>query len=113
MTQLRTRSQAGLIVAVVVLAVAGLALIGAYFYLSRQPASADSGWVNPQALTRASNIAPDLAVLTLAGEPDDRIIRASLDANERETAYATLAYSMLLPDTVRGGQWLVMGQRLR
>ncbi len=108
MKQLRTSPQTGLIVAVVVLAVAGLALIGAYFYLSRQPAVADSGWVDPQALVRGSNIAPDLAVLTLAGEPDDRIIRASLDANERETAYATLAYSMLLPDAVRGGQWLVM-----
>ncbi len=108
MTQLRTRSQTGLIIAVALLAVAGLALVGAYFYLSRQPAVADSGWVDPQALVRSSNIAPDLAVLTLAGEPDDRIIRASLDANERETAYATLAYSMLVPDAVRGGQWLVM-----
>ena len=108
MKQLRVSSQTGIIIAVAVLAVAGLALIGAYFYLSRQPAVVDSGWVNPQALARGSNIAPDLAVLTLAGEPDDRIIRASLDANERETAYATLAYSMLLPDTVRGGQWLVM-----
>jgi hypothetical protein len=108
MKQLRTSPQTGLIIAVAFLAVAGLALIGAYFYLSRQPAVADSGWVNPQAIVRSSNIAPDLAVLTLAGEPDDRIIRASLDANERESAYATLAYSMLLPDTVRGGQWLVM-----
>jgi hypothetical protein len=108
MTQLRTRSQTGPILAVAFLAVAGLALIGAYFYLSRQPAVADSGWVDPQALARGSSIAPDLAVLTLAGEPDDRIIRASLDANERETAYATLAYGMLIPDAVRGGQWLVM-----
>ena len=100
--------QTGLVFAVALLAVAGLALLGVYFYLSRQTTVADSGWVNPQDLVRGSSVAPDLAALTLAGEPDDRIIRASLDANERETAYATLAYSMLLPDTQRGGQWLVM-----
>jgi len=35
-------------------------------------------------------------------------VRAALDAGERETAYATLAYSVLLPDTVRSGQWLVL-----
>ena len=38
-------------------------------------------------------IAPDVAVLTLAGEPDDRIIRAALDSGERETAYATLVFA--------------------
>ena len=58
-----------------------------------------AGWVDPQAAIQAGAIAPDIAVLTLAGEPDDRIIRAALDAGERETAYATLAYSVLLPDT--------------
>ncbi len=96
-----------LILAVVVLAVAGVALLGAYFYLSRQSV-ADSGWVDPQAGIKASAVAPDIAVLTLAGEPDDRIIRAALDAGERETANATLAYSVLLPDTVRSGQWLIL-----
>jgi len=47
-------------------------------------------------------------VLTLAGESDVRIVRAALDGVERETAYATLAYSLLLPDTVRSGQWLIL-----
>lgn len=100
-------SQVGLIIAVVFLAIVGLVLLGAYFYLSRQ-ATADVGWVDPQASIERSAIAPDLAVLTLAGEPDDRIVRAALDMGERETAYATLAYSVLLPDTVRSGQWLVL-----
>ncbi len=94
------------------LAVAGLALLGTYFFMSRQTV-ADSGWVDPQATVNPSAIAPDLAVLTLAGEPDDRIIRAALDAGERETAYATLAYSVLLPEAVRGGQWLVLANAYR
>jgi len=94
-------------IAVVLLAIAGLALLGTYFFLSRQ-ATAEVGWVDPQASIDSSLIAPDLAVLTLAGEGDDRIVRAALDAGERETAYATLAYSVLLPDTVRSGQWLVL-----
>lgn len=94
-------------IAVVLLAITGLALLGTYFYLSRQ-AAAEVGWVDPQASIDSSLIAPDLAVLTLAGEGDDRIVRAALDAGERETAYATLAYSVLLPDTVRSGQWLVL-----
>jgi hypothetical protein len=102
-----TLTQTGLIVAMVVLAVVGLALLGTYFYLSRQ-STADTGWVDPQASVNSTLIAPDLAVLTLAGEGDDRIVRASLDAGERETAYATLAYSALLPDAVRSGQWLVL-----
>lgn len=109
MTRLRsvTLPQKGLMIAVVLLAITGLALLGTYFYLSRQ-ATAEVGWVDPQASIDSSLIAPDLAVLTLAGEGDDRIVRAALDAGERETAYATLAYSALLPDTVRSGQWLVL-----
>ena len=99
--------QIGLLVAVALLAVAGLVLLGTYFFLSRQTV-ADTGWVDPQADVNAKAIAPDIAVLTLAGEPDDRIIRAALDAGERETAYSTLAYSVLLPDTVRSGQWLML-----
>jgi hypothetical protein len=99
--------QVGLLIAVVILAVAGLVLLGTYFYLSRQT-PAVTGWADPQAGIKASAIAPDIAVLTLAGEPDERIIRAALDAGERETANATLAYSVLLPDTVRSGQWQVL-----
>lgn len=109
MTRLRsvTVPQTVLTIAVVLLAIVGLALLGTYVYLSRQT-TAEVGWVDPQASVDSGLVAPDLAVLTLAGEGDDRIVRAALDAGERETAYATLAYSVLLPDTVRSGQWLVL-----
>jgi hypothetical protein len=94
---------------VIVLALAGLGLLGAYFFLSRQPAE-DVKWVNPVAAVQSKAVAPDLAVLTLAGEPDDRIIRAALDANEVETAYATLAHSVMLPDNLRSGGWLLLAR---
>lgn len=94
----------------VILIVAGLALLGTYFYLSRQTA-AGIQWLNPVEAVRTDAIAPDLAVLTLAGEPDERVIQAALDAGELETAYATLAYSTLLPDTLRSGHWLLLAPR--
>ena len=76
--------------AVVVLTLAGLGLLGMYFFLSRQPVQA-AEWVNPVTVIVTESVAPDIAVLTLAGEPDDRVVRAALDAGEVEAAYATLA----------------------
>ena len=95
----------------VLLTVAGLVLLGAYFYLTRQPAASD-GWVKPLEAVQASAVAPDMAVLPLAGYADDQAIRSALDAGEVETAYAILAYSTLLPDTVRSGHWLLLASRL-
>lgn len=99
-----------LMAAVIILAVAGLALLGAYFFASRPSTVTDPGWQSPLAATESQAIAPDLAVLTLAGEPEDRVVRAALDANEGETAYATLAYSILLSDQLRSGQWLLVAR---
>lgn len=101
---------AALIAGVVILTLAGLGLLGAYFYLSRQ-ANSQVAWVSPFSAIRPKAVAPDLAVLTLAGEPDDRVIRAALDAGETETAYAGLATSVLLPDSLRSGHWLLLADR--
>ncbi len=100
---------AALVGSVAILLLAGLALLGAYLYFSRQ-AAAPTAWVNPISAVDAPAVAPDLAVLTLAGEADDRVIQAALDANETETAYATLAYSTLLSDSQRSGHWLLLAQ---
>ncbi|MCU0500203.1 MAG: hypothetical protein MUC51_00290 [Anaerolineae bacterium] len=99
-----------LVAGVVVLTLTGLALLGAYLYLSRE-AAAKITWVSPVEAVRPQAVAPDLAVLSLAGEPEDRVIRAALDANEIETAYAGLAYSVLLPDSQRSGHWLLLADR--
>ncbi len=97
---------------VILFALAGVILLGAYIYLSRSSSAVAAGWVNPSAVVETQAVAPDLAVLTLAGENDERVIKAALDAGELETAYATLAYSTLLSDAVRSGQLLLLGQRL-
>ena len=96
----------------IVLALAGVALLVAYFLLSRQPATVDR-WTNPLAGVKTEAIAPDLAVLTLAGETDDRVIRAALDAGEIETAYATLVNSMLMTDNLRSGGWLLLARQFQ
>src|SRR5512136_1393048 len=75
-----------LVAGVIVLVLVGVALLGAYFVLSRQHA-AGGGWVNPIEEVQGQAVAPDLAILTLAGESDDRILRAALDSREPETAY--------------------------
>ena len=102
----------GLAAGMILLALAGVVLLVVYFSLSRQPAVNDV-WTSPLAGVKAEAIAPDLAVLTLAGEADERIIRAALDADETETAYATLANSALLTDNLRSGGWLLLARQLQ
>lgn len=99
-------------VAAVLLMLVGLALLAVYFITARKPAPT-TGWRDPITLVTPEAVAADLAVLTLAGEGDDRVIRAALDAGELETAYATLAYSVLLPDSARSGHWLLLAGNYR
>ena len=78
-----------LAVGVVVLVLAGLGLLGAYVYLSRRSEAVVS-WADPLTAVKPGALAAEIAVLPLAGEPDERVIKAALDAGELETAYATL-----------------------
>ena len=100
----------GLASAALILVVAGIVLLVAYFNLSRQSV-ADATWANPLAETKVGAVAPDLAVLPLAGEEDERVIKAALTAGEVETAYAGLASSTWLSDASRSGLWLLLAQR--
>jgi hypothetical protein len=102
----------GLAAGMILLALAGVALLVVYFSLARQPAASD-GWTDPLAGVKVEAIAPDLAVLTLAGEVDERIIRAAIDADETETAYATLTSSLLLTDNLRSGGWLLLARQFQ
>jgi hypothetical protein len=101
-----------LVASAVLLAAAGVGLLATYFRLTAeetrvvQPSS-------PIEAIRADQVAPDLAVLPLAGELDERVISAALDAGEMETAFAGLAYAVLLPDSVRSGRWLLLANRFR
>jgi hypothetical protein len=102
----------GLAAGVIVLVILGGVLLGAYLYLSRQ-SQADVGWVSPLDSVVGEKVAPDLAALSLAGELDERVFRAALDADEKETAFASLAYSLLIPDNIRGGHWLLLAPYCR
>jgi hypothetical protein len=103
-----------LIAGLVLLTLVGLALLGAYFLTNQaRPAAVTHGWVNPLEAVHSSAVAPDMAVLPLAGYADERAVDAALDAGELDTAYTTLAYSTLTPDALRIGRWLLLAQRLQ
>jgi hypothetical protein len=101
-----------LAVGVVFFVLLGGVLLGAYFNLFRR-SQASPAWVSPLDAVEGQRVAPDLALLSLAGESDERVFRAALDAGEKETAYAALAYSLLLPDNIRGGHWLLLAPYCR
>ena len=92
---------------VVLLVILGVILLGAYFYLSRQ-SEVGLVWLSPLDSVAGEAVAPDLAVLSLAGESDERVFRAALNAGEKEAAFAVLAYNLLMPDNIRGGHWLLL-----
>lgn len=100
-----------LLAGVFVLAVAGLVLLAGYFS-GRSDRAVEIPTQTAPAAVAMDMVAPDLAVLTLAGEDDERIIRAARDAGELETAYAGLAHSTLLPDSSRSGLWLLLANDL-
>jgi hypothetical protein len=100
-----------LLAGVLVLAVAGLVLLAGYFS-SRRDRAVEIPTQTALTAVAADRVAPDLAVLTLAGEDDERIVRAARDAGELETAYAGLAHSTLLPDSSRSGLWLLLANDL-
>jgi hypothetical protein len=103
-----------LIAGLILLTLAGVALLGAYFLSNAaRPAAVTHGWVNPVEAVQPAAVAPDMAVLPLAGYADERAVDAALDAGELETAYMTLAYSALMPDAVRSGHWLLLAGRLQ
>lgn len=56
------------------------------------------------------DIAPALALRTLAGEPDAIVVDQALEENQLETAFATLYFSTDLPDSQRAAYWIALGQ---
>ncbi|MBC7249509.1 MAG: hypothetical protein H5T62_04430 [Anaerolineae bacterium] len=88
----------------------GLASLGAYA-LTTQRQQAITPWQDPTTTVRERSIAPDLALLPLAGVDEAEAISRALLANELETAYSLLVYSASLSDGERAGKWLLLGQR--
>lgn len=94
------------------LGVIGLVSIGAYALTSKRQAAL-TPWRDPTAVVQERFVAPDLALLTLAGLDDAEAVSRALFARELDTAYSILVYSTSLSDSERAGKWLLLGQRFQ
>jgi hypothetical protein len=74
-------------------------------------AAAATAWRNPADDTHPAAIAPDLALLSLAGVPDDQVLALAMEASELETVRALLAFSADLTDQQRMNGWLWLAYR--
>ncbi|RMF27289.1 MAG: hypothetical protein D6759_17985, partial [Chloroflexi bacterium] len=70
-------------------------------------------WSHPGADLNPNAIAPDLALLSLAGLPDRVVLDLALESQELETAYALLSLSPRLEDAERVSGWLLLGDLYR
>jgi hypothetical protein len=93
-----------------VLFVVGLVPTGMAVWGERR-ATASAAWRDPADNIRAGAIAPDLAVLSLAGVPDAEVIALSMEMGELETTRALLAFSADLTDAERTSGWVWLAYR--
>ena len=98
-----------LAVLLVVTLVAGLAAIGGYFYLNNRRA-AQWTWQDPLAAVDSSRVRPDLGVIALLDQPSPLLVQQSLLANEADTAYALMVYSLTGSDAERSGSAQLVGK---
>lgn len=73
---------------------------------------ASGSWQDPLLQTRSDRIVPRLALMGLAGWPDQQVVEAALSEGAWETAYAALVYSTQIADRERAGLWLSLGRGL-
>jgi hypothetical protein len=92
--------QAALILCLVGLVLGLLALWG------QQRAAAAAAWRDPADDVQPAAIALDLALLSLAGAPDEQVLALALQTGEAETVRALLAFSADLSDQERLNGWL-------
>ena len=74
-------------------------------------AVADAAWHDPADDVRPEAIAPDLALLSLAGTPDDQLLALAMETGELETTRALLTFSADLTDQQRLHGWLWLAYR--
>jgi hypothetical protein len=78
---------------------------------SERRASAASAWHDPADDVRPDAVALDLALLSLAGTPDEQVLTLALETSELETARVLLALSADLSDQQRLNGWLWLAYR--
>jgi hypothetical protein len=70
-------------------------------------------WHNPADNIQVALVAPDLALLSLAGVPDDQALALAMEQGELATTHALLALSLDLNDAQRMNGWLWLAYRYR
>lgn len=92
-----------------------LCFIGVVFALlaiwGERRARAAAGWHDPAYDLRPAAVASDLALLSLAGVPDDQVLTMAIEAGELETVHALLALSPDLTDLQRTNGWMWLAYR--
>lgn len=114
MTGQHRRSPVVLFSLLIVFLIVALALaVAATMYIaSVQFSVAASPRTSPLSAVQAGAIDPALAVLSLAGTPDDAVVDKALASGSGDTALATLLYSTSLSDQVRAASLLALAHRL-
>jgi hypothetical protein len=74
-------------------------------------AAAAAAWRDPADDVQPAAIASDLALLSLAGIPDDRVLALAIEAGELETVRTLLTFSADLTDQQRMNGWLWLAYR--
>lgn len=92
-----------LVAALIVTLVVGAAAIAGYFLLSR-PRGDQWTWQSPTQAVDVTRVRPDIAVISLTGDPPAPTVQEALAAGEPDSAYATLVFSTQLTDAERVGQ---------
>jgi hypothetical protein len=80
---------------------------------SQRRAAAAVVWRDPADNIQVTAVAPDLALLSLAGVPDDAILALAMEKGELGTVHALLALSGGLRDARRVNGWLWLAHRYR
>lgn len=78
---------------------------------SQRRAAAAVVWRDPADNIQVAAIAPDLALLSLAGVPDDQALALAMEKGELATVHAVLALSTELSDAQRTNGWLWLAFR--
>lgn len=96
--------------AILLAVIGGLALVASQL-LSPQAVAPPLAWADPLAVVDVARLAPDVALRSLAGEPEDVTAEQALRVGEWETAYASIVYSASMDDTRRAGLLLLLADR--
>ena len=101
-----------LAVAIVALAMVGVASLGAFFLTREQPFAVPA-WQDPLTQVNADGIDAALAVGGLGGVPDSDLVATALAQARPDTAFAGLIFSSSIEDQESAGDFLLLAKRYR